>query len=185
MQGDLIVEKILTDAKIQAEELMQKAQEQVEKMQQEENAWQKSKSQETEKRLKQKDKEMSLANNIKVNIECKKMELESKKNMIENIKLKAYNEMCSMKKTGAKALFEKLLKNNAEEGDILLWRCDSLAEKDILSLPTVKKLSLEVKMGEEEGIFLCGKKCDKNLLFKTLIESYIEENLKEICEMLS
>ena len=42
MQGDLIVERILTDAKIQAEELNQKAQEQVAKLQEEENAWQKS-----------------------------------------------------------------------------------------------------------------------------------------------
>ena len=68
MQGDLIVESILTDAKIQAEELNQQAQEQVAKLQEEENAWQKSRSQETENKLKQKDKEMSLANNIRVNI---------------------------------------------------------------------------------------------------------------------
>ena len=63
------------------------------KLQEEENAWQKSRSQETEKKLKQKDKEMSLANNIRVNIECKKLDLESKKNMIDNIKLKAYNSL--------------------------------------------------------------------------------------------
>ena len=185
MQGDLIVERILTDAKIQAEELMENAQKQVAKLQEEENAWQKSRSQETEKKMKQKDKEMSLANNKRVNIECKKLELESKKNMIDYIKLKAYNELCSMKKSQSKVLFERLLKSNAEEGDILLWRCNGLTEKDILSLPTVKKLSLDTKEGEKYGVFLCGKKCDKNLLFKTLIEDYIEGNLKEICEMLS
>ena len=184
MQGDLIVDRILTDAKIQAEEIVAKAEKQATEMQREELSWQKEKSGETSKRLKQKEKEISSATDVSAKIECKKVELKSKTKLLEKIKKGAVLELCNMTKVQAKKFFEGLLKKNAECGDVVFWKCKSLTEKDILSLASVKKLSLEVKAGEKEGLFLCGERCDKNLLFETLVEDYIENNLKEISELL-
>ena len=184
MQGDLIVDRILTDAKIQAEEMGRSAEKQLAQMQSEELSWQKEKSRETAKRLKQKEKEISSATNVSAKIECKKVELQYKASLLEKVKQKVLLELCNIKKTQAKKFFENLLNENAEKGDKVFWKCECLNEKDILSLATVKKLSLEVEKGEKEGLFLSGEKCDKNLLFETLIEGYISNNLKEISELL-
>lgn len=184
MQGDLIVDRILTDAKIQAEEIEKKAEKQVAQMQREELSWQREKSSETSKKLKQKEKEISSATNVSAKIECKKVELQYKTKLFEKVKEEALLELCNMKKAQVKKFFEALLKTNAEKGDTLFWKCKNLEEKDVLNLPTVKKFSLEVKMGEKEGLFLCGEKCDKNLLFETLVEDYVSNNLKEISELL-
>lgn len=184
MQGDLIVDRILTDARLQADDIVQQAKKEEARMQQDELLWQKQKSNETSKRLKEKEREIAAATEVSAKIECKKVELQTKANLLEAIKQNAINELCNLGKTQAKKLFESLLRANAHEHDTLLWKCKNLSEKDVLSLPVVKKLSLEVRPGEKDGIFLCGKNCDANLLYETLVEGYVSENLKEISELL-
>ena len=47
-------------------------------------------------------------------------------------------------------------------------------------------MGLKVKFDKniDFGVLLCGKNCDKNLLFKNLVDGAFEELEKEICFML-
>ena len=84
------------------------------------------------------------------------------------------------------ALVEKLLKENAEENETLLFNIKNVTKDDIESLKITKSLKLKVEKSksENQGIVLSNNKCDKNLLFKDLVFYAFDNNQAEINNIL-
>ena len=184
MQGDKIVQKILQDANEKSEKIIDDA---------------KSKVKEIENQFKDysKKENAKLLNNVKIeimklqdkyqvleNIESRKIYLLRKQEVLDELKKKAFEVLLSKTKKEKLRLIQRLLLNNAEKNQTLLVLFDGITLSDVKSLSIVKKLSLIVKKGSEQGLILIQDNFDKNLSLRNLIQESFEKNESQILSLL-
>lgn len=187
MGREAIVERILQDARAEAEEILSKASALAEKTLKEAE-----KSAEAEKSLRQKEIKERVSSILEgraaaARLDSKKIVLFEERRTIDEIYLRALEKLRALSKEESLALFETLLKRYAEEGETVVlsrdFPCESEAKE--LSIFKEKNLSLSSARGEFEGGFLLlGKRCDKDVSYRTLLEEDREAHESELYEKL-
>ena len=186
MQGEAIVNRILadanekatafiTDADVKADAIIDKAEEDA-----------RLKQEKTEAICQEKDAQIVERFKTLSRIEGNKIILKKKQQILKDLQIKALDVLLSFDKKEMLALVEKLLKENAEENETLLFNIKNVTKDDIESLKITKSLKLKVEKSksENQGIVLSSNKCDKNLLFKDLIFYAFDNNQAEINNIL-
>ncbi len=187
MQGDVIVNRILSDAQLKASEIINEANEKVNKINEDINIFADEKSKEVTIKLEEASKQLSDRYATLAKIEGNKIILNKKQEVLKDLKNQALNTLLQLNKEDMLALVEKLLKANASKDETILFNIKNVTKKDIESLEIVSKLNLSVTKNANEnqyGMILVSQTCDKNLLFEQLISDAFEQNQAEIHEIL-
>lgn len=187
IQGDKIVNRILSDATAKAEDITSVAKSQAEEIIAKATAFAEEQLKEAEKISKQNNKKIEEKYATLSKIEGNKILLKAKQNMLEDLKSKALSFLLSSSKREMLLFVENLLKEHASKDETLLLNIENLSIEDVKCLNIVKKLNLKVeanKNKEQIGIILSTKACDKNLLFENLIEDAFVNNQEDIYKLL-
>ena len=186
VQVDAITNRILQDAEAKAQEIKNSCELKCQEILLEAQNYAKQMQKECKDLAKEKQKEIEDKYLTLAKIEGNKIVLKAKQNVLDSVKQKALEFLCAQSKTETLALVEKLIEKNAEKEDVISFNLNGIKEDDILKINCVKEMGLKVKFDKniDFGVLLCGKNCDKNLLFKNLVDGAFEELEKEICFIL-
>lgn len=187
IQGDAIVNRILSDATAKAEDITSVAKSQAEEIVANAQLFAKERLKEAEKISKQNDKKIEEKYATLSKIEGNKILLEAKQKVLEDLKTKALGFLLSKPKKEMLVFIEELLKEHASNGETLLVNVENVNVKDVEALNIVKKLGLKVeenKNKEQVGFILSSEACDKNLLFSSLIEDAFMESQEDVYRLL-
>jgi len=186
MQGDKIVEKILSDANKTADEILSNAYLKSDETKQTCQDFLSSEKSKLDEILSAKKAEIAEKYSVLLRIEKRKMLLKTKQDIVKIFKQNVLEYILELSKKDTVDLYKKLIEKYAEKDEIVLLTSKKITCDDIEKLSVVKKLNLKVKngKGDEEGFVLVGKNCDKNLCFKYLIDSVYEENQIKIDSIL-
>ena len=187
IQGDAIVNRILSDATAKAEDITNVAKSQAEELLASAKTFAKDKLKEAEKISKQNNKKVEEKYVTLSKIEGNKVLLQAKQQVLEDLQTKALNFLLNQQKKQMLTFVEDLLKQYASKNEKLLLNIDGLTIADVKALKTVKELNLEVKANknsEQVGIVLETENCDKNLIFESLIEDAFLNCQEEIYRLL-
>ena len=173
-----IIEKILSDAREKVKEINADADSSCSIRIADAEIWaEKYTAAQTE--ILEKDAE-SIVSGKKLNAELdvKKAVLKAKRETVEKVFSLAYKKLLSLDKKTYLSLVTKMIDDNADDGDLIVLSSDGvISAKDIdLKAFKAKDLSVSEKKGDfSGGIMLIGKKSDKDLSFKSVIDSRKEE----------
>ena len=187
MQGEVIVNRILNDAKLKADEILANANSKVEEINLEIEEYANKKSNEVAIKLEEASKQIQDRYATLARIDGNKIILKSKQNVIKDLKKEALNALLQLNKQELIGFIEKLIKSNASENEVLLLNVANISISDVQELEIVKNLKLNVQENKNKkqiGIILCSEICDKHLLFDQLIADILEQNEAEINNLL-
>ena len=184
MQGKIIADQIVFDAKAQAKKIAEKTQILVDDLRTKYLDYVAMQTEALNKKLKDAEDslEQSYASNFK--IEKTKIVYKVKQEILFCLKQKALDEMLAFDKKKKLKFVDTLIKYNAEKGETLYINYPGLSLIDIKNMSITKKLSLKVLKGSDIGLILSSDKMDKNLLFSSLINSAYEKHEKEISDLI-
>ena len=184
MQGKIIADQIIIDAKAEAKKIADKTQVLVDDLREKYLDYVSAETEELNKRLKEEEErlEQSYASNFR--IEKTKIVYKIKQEILFSLKQKAIEEILQFDKKKKLKFVDTLLKYNAEKGETLYINYPGLTLADIKKMPIVKKLSLKVAKGSDLGLILSSDKMDKNLLFESLVDVAYEKHEKEITSLI-
>ncbi|MDE6565766.1 MAG: hypothetical protein K2L47_01720, partial [Clostridia bacterium] len=120
----------------------------------------------------------------------KKIIMNAKAKAVDNLFEKALSEVCKMDKKKYLTIIENILKNYAEDGDVvIISQVDSGRITQKFIDDTAKKLGIKLTLSKEignfhGGVILAGKNSDKNLSFDMELLSIKEECETQIANML-
>jgi len=183
LQADAITNRILQDAEIKAQEIKNSCELKCQEILLEAQNYAKQMQKDCKDLAKTKQKEIKDKYLTLAKIEGNKIVLKSKQLVLEGVKQKALDFLCAQNKEETVKFVAKLIEKNAEKEDLVVFNLGNIKEDDIKEIDCIKSLGLKVKYDKTlaYGILLCGKNCDKNLLFKTLVDNAFNDLEKEIC----
>ncbi len=187
MQGDAIVNRILADGKLKADEIVEEAKQKAFKINREAEEYATSKTEEAERIITERAQQIQERYVVLARIEGNKIILNKKQELLSNLKQKVLETLLKQDKATMLSLIEKLLKENASKGETLKINIDSVALKDVEALKVVKDKALKVtknKNKDEIGIILSSANMDKNLTFAELINDAYSTSQGEISKIL-
>lgn len=112
-----------------------------------------------------------------------KVLLAEKRRVLDEIYARALKRLLSLPEKESLALYEKLLAENAEEGDTVLLAASCGIGDKIRALPVAaqRKLKFSKESADiEGGLLLRGKTSDKNLSFASLLQADMDEHQAEL-----
>ena len=124
------------------------------------------------------------------NLDCKRIILSKKTELIEKAFSSVADKMRKDDKKGYIALITNMIKASAEDNDVVIV---SQKDKDILTQKEIdgiakaigKKLMLSKDFGDfDGGVMLCGEKFDKNLTFALEFEQIKDEQEEKLAKIL-
>ena len=175
--ADAECEAILAEAQARAEAILASA---------EERAAQDLR--ETEEELASLTRRMADVNAAAARLDSAKIFLAEKRRVIETVYGRALAALNSLGEKDALRLLEKLLLENAEEGDEIVFDENYPYSARASELPVVKERALRVsekRMKLGGGCMLSGKRCDKDLSYPALLAADMEKNQSSLAEKLS
>ena len=186
MNENVILERIIEDANIESKHIIDSANVEIENLKNNLVDFDNSLKQKYEleiDKFKEKNQEYYESN---LEFSDRKLSLEVKNNVINDLKNKAYEKIINFSKSEMLEFIEKILVQNAEKNEILYYNIDNIGDDDLAGLETVKNLNLLIiKNAEiEKGLLISTKIYDKNLSFKNLIQELFNKKQKEIFEVL-
>ena len=186
MQADKITKKILEEASAMASSILEDAESQSKLMQNKADDFVLTQKKEVETKIENFKTSVEEKYNTLLKIEGNKILLKSKQDILNRVKETALNNLVNLSKQESLKFLTSLIKKYASKGETLYFSFKNINQQDILDLPCVKELNLNVKKAnfDETGIILSNENCDKNLLFNTLIETAFEEKEDEINKIL-
>ena len=116
-------------------------------------------------------------------LDCAKIALKERRTVIDEIYNRALNVLIGLDKSDALGLAEKLLSTYAEEGDVIVFAENYRYAQAVAELSVVKEKGLKVSPERAKldgGFILCGKNSDKNLSYGSILAADREENQAEI-----
>lgn len=184
----LIIDKILLDAKTEAENITNASNGFCVNQLKVATDWAEAYTL-TQQNLLQKESEEYVKRRLTVaELDAKKLELKAKQDLLDKVFNRVLEKLCSLDKQSYLRLVKKLIEQNAERGDtIVLSRDKVLNTTDIEKLEVVNKLALVVSQTQGDfdgGIMLKNSVCDKDLTFKTLVKEVKEEKASLIANIL-
>ena len=189
MEGkEAIINKILSDADKKAEDNIHEAEKYSLELKENAEIWAKAYFDEQSEIIKKDCEEIVKRRKIVANLEVRKIILNAKQNAIEEAFNAAYESLCKMSKEKYLEFVCKLIKDCAEDGDVIVLSKDGvLTAKDFedKDFYTSHKLSVQKERGEFiGGVKLIGAYSDKDLTFKSVIEAEKDEFSFKVAEKL-
>lgn len=183
MSEQAIVDRIISDARAEAEKIVALAEEKAKKTVGE--ARLKAERSEAGNRAEVKKRTESIleGKSASARLECAKIMLAEKRRVIDEIYKKALDGLNALTKSEALYLATRLLEQFAEEGDEIVFAKNYRYMKEVSDLSYVKEKGLKVsaKYADIEGGFiLVGKSSDKNLSYTALLADDREANQADI-----
>ena len=182
-----IVEKILSDAQVEAQGIVANAEKRREeilskanvvalerRLQAEANAEKNAKST-LEKRL------------ADARLESSKILLKEKRKAVDSVYALALQRLLSLEKEDCLALYSALLEKYAEAGDEVFLAKNFAYEQELCALPVIEKCGITVSKSRidiDGGMRLVGKLADKELSFTALLTADKDRNQAELARKL-
>ncbi|MCI7402441.1 MAG: V-type proton ATPase subunit E [Christensenella sp.] len=187
---EVIIDKIISDAKAQVDEIISKAQEEVKNIEKTTNdSIQKYRDVELPKGDKQ-AKEILSRKQMVTNLDCKKLVLSKKTAIIDSIFNSIASDLRKNKKQEYIDLIINMISKVCDDKDEVII---SKFDKDIITDAVIekaakksgKKISLSKKQGDFiGGVILSGEKFDKNLTLEVEFEEIKQQKELEITQIL-
>lgn len=189
MEGkEAIIERIISDATIKAQTLIDDANKEASLRISSAEEWADNYKRAQEEILARDVKDIAFRRATVAELDVRKLLLQAKQQVIAEVLDNVYKKLCALDKKSYLSYVEKLISENADNGDEILFGKDNvLSEKDILDLKVVSAKNLTVSKEQGDfigGIVLIGKICDKDLSFKTLVDNKKDEYTARIAEKL-
>lgn len=180
-----IVDRILSDARSEAERIVAAAEEEAEKIRKDALAEAKRLQSENEAETKQKCDSIADGKAATARLDCQKVLLAEKRRVITTLYRRALDRLLAMDAKESLALCNRLLETYAAEGDKVVLSANARYLADVKKLPVVSERHLSVVSGNVEGgILICGKKADIDLSYTALLAADREERQAEIAKKL-
>lgn len=179
-----IIEKILSDAKAQAKEIIDKAEYDKAMCEKATNEWVEDYFSAQRKTLKKECEDLIERKLTISKLDKRKIALATKQDIIQDILAKVLERLLSLPKDEYLAYVLRLLEKFSENGDqIVLSRDNKLCKKDFEGKQIVSERNLTFADYTGDflgGIMLVGKVCDKDLSFKAVLEENKENIISVI-----
>lgn len=189
MEGkDALIKKILDDASDKSNKILSVAEADAEKIIAEAEDWAKN-YMETRRAVMIKDAEDLVERRLTVaKLDARKISLSKKRALIDEAFETACDKMRSFGKTYYGKFAEKLLTENADEGDTVILSRDGVLNADDVSKMKIfaeKRLNLSEKRGDFiGGVFLTNDSYDKDLSFASVVAENKEDLIGKIAIIL-
>jgi len=186
MNEEVILKKILNDAEKESKQIIDNANQEIEKLKMNltdlENQLNKKSNDEIEK-YRAEYSEFCLEN-LKFN--KNKLILDAKNFVMKDFKKNAVETIKNLKKAEMIAFLSKIITQNAENSETLIYNIDSIEDGDLYEMDIIKKLNIKVKkdLSIESGMMLSTEIYDKNLSFKNIVDDLFVKNQTEIYSVL-
>lgn len=189
MQGkDAIIAKIIGDAEAQKDGAVKAAEKSAEQSVKDAESWAETFLKDEKKKLEDYGKELLKRRATVAELEVRKIVLSEKQAVVTEVFDKVYDKLCSLKKKDYLKFVLDLIGKYAEEGDEIVLSSDKvLSAKDMDGAAAVKakRLTVSEKFGDfKGGVFLVGKKSDKDLTFKSVVAEEKEKRTASVAEKL-
>ena len=172
MSLETLKERIISDAKGEAEALITAAQNKAAAIEAEAEQEAKESREREEKEVAERIRAMEEGSAATVRLEAKKCNLKERRRVIDTIYERALNALLSLSEKESVELLSALLKEFAQEGDTIALAQDypypAAAEKVITKAGY--KLS-SVRANIRGGFYLYGKKCDRDISYEALLKA--------------
>ena len=183
---EVIIEKIIKDALDVANENVSKAQKEADQIMDAAKATAKEYADVNIPKGEAMAVEITKRREMVANLDCKKILLSKKTELINNVFDSVADSMRKKDKKAYVALILNMIKSSAADGDTVVV---SKKDKDIITqkeLDSVgKKLKLSKDFGDfDGGVMLCGEKFDKNLTFALEFEQIKDEQEEKLAKIL-
>ncbi|MDY6367168.1 MAG: V-type ATP synthase subunit E family protein [Clostridia bacterium] len=181
---DAIIKRIQSDAEKKARGLIDSAENTAAERKKEAESWAAEYTATQEKLLARETDEIVKRRLTVADLDVRKITLSAKQKVIGEVLDLVLDGLCSLKKADYIKLVEKLIVESADDGDTVVLSNDGVLSVDDvkkLKVFTDKNLSVAKDKGDfKGGVYLVGKKCDKDLSFKSVIENGKDEYIAEI-----
>lgn len=187
MGKEEIVSRILSDAEAEAAEIIRTAKARVREIIAAARTSAAENMAEAEAEAAERGTRISEGRAAAARLESAKILLAEKRRVMEEIYARALKELLSLGEKQSLKLIERLLEDNAEEGDIVVLAKNFAYASGVEKLPVIKKRGLTVSNERAEisgGCLLRGKTSDKDLSFSALLNADKEEYQAEIAAKL-
>lgn len=183
MSYDSIVERIISDARAEADVILAEAEKKAEERVALARTEADRKLLGVKAEVARKVKSISDGKAATARLDGAKAGLAEKRRVMDSVYSAALEKLVALSKKEALLLSERLLEEHAEEGDEIVFAESFKYVSDVAALGVVKekKLAVSKKRADIDGGFvLCGKSCDKDLSYSALLAADREEHQAEI-----
>ncbi len=171
---EAIIQKIVSEAELKVNEIESNAEEKISLLIKDANDWAENYKNVQDAILQKEAKEVVERRLTVADLDVRKILLEAKSQMVEKVFSDALEKLCSLKKADYLKFTEKLIEQNAENGDEVILSCDKVLDaNDIKKLKVYSEKSLKISnevLSERGGVMLIGVSSDKNLTFKAVLD---------------
>ena len=186
MEGkDAIIARIIGDAENRANVLLSEAEKSVSESMKDAEDWAENYKNTQRALLKEETEHLVSRRKTVAQLDCRKAMLRAKQEVIGAVFSRAQEKACSFGKEKYLAVIERLLTENAEEGDcVLLAESAPFGEAELMNLPVAKerKLKFGGKGDFAGGVYLTNDVSDKDLSFAAVIGARKDEMEAEIAK---
>lgn len=178
-----IVDRILSDARAEAEAVLATAEESAARILAEAERRAESEMQATRAAVEAKCKSVKDGKAASARLDGAKILLGEKRGVIDALYASALDKLRAMKPKDCLALTERLLKEYAEEGDEIVFADGFPCPSEVSALQVVKDRKLKITFGGADfvgGFVLRGKTSDKDLSYGALLAADRAEHEAEI-----
>ncbi len=183
-----IINRIISDAEKKATGIIDNANNLVSQKKADAEEWAEKYSNTQNQLIKKEVEETIERRSIVADLDVRKLILEKKQHVLDEVFSKAYEKLCNVSKEKYFALVEKLISLYADKGDtIILSKDEVLNAADLEKIVAVKEKSLKIASFRGDfvgGVILKGEFCDKDLTFKSLILDNKEKSSYKVAKQL-
>ncbi len=183
MGREEIVARILSDAQAEAEGIVKAAKERAESIVRTAEETANAEIAEAEKEANARAKLITDGKAATARLDSRKVILSEKRRVVDGIYFRALVTLCCLEKHEAVLLAEKLLKDNSEKGDEIVFSENFAYADNVAALPVVRERQLTVSEERPKlsgGFILRGKYSDKDLTYGAILSADREEHQAEI-----
>ena len=179
MSREAIEQKILSDADAECEAIVSAANARAEQIVSEANARAEQELQDAQKELAILSRRMLDVNAATARLDGAKALLAEKRRVIETVYARALEKLLALGERESLRLLERLLTENAETGDEIVFDerfafCEGAAKLSVVKERNLSICKTREKLGG--GCILRGKRCDKDLSYPALLRADMDEH---------
>ncbi len=183
MSREDIVARVLSDAEREAERILADAKKRAEEIVSAATSEFEQELAEVEREASSRAKLITDGRAATARLDSRKLLLSEKRRVIDGIYTRALATLLCLNEHDSVAFVDKLLRENAEEGDEIVFSENFVYAEQVAALPVVRERGLTVG-GERPalsgGLILRGKNSDKDLTYAAILAADREEHQAEI-----
>lgn len=187
MGKEEIITRILADAEAEAAEIIRSAEERAREITASAKARAAEDMAEAEAEAIAQARRISEGKAVAARLESTKILLAEKRRVMDEIYARALKNLLALNESQSLKLIERLLDENAEEGDVIVLAKNFAYASGVAQLPVIKKRGLTLSTERADisgGCLLRGKKSDKDLSYSALLNADKDEYQAEIAAKL-